>query len=123
MHILLLPAVGAGTPSPADRIDLAFTPQINEFRGRRSVQLVVGGIRPHRPEELCGLLIGGDAPPCGAPPDTAPTGGLYPRLAQGKVHWGRWAHGEADIEERCPEGMEPERFCLCLRVPGWSWGC
>ena len=24
--------------------------------------------------------------------------------------------GEADIEERCPQGMEPERFCLCLRV-------
>ncbi len=29
-----------------DRVDVAFTPQINEFRGKRSVQLVVQDLRP-----------------------------------------------------------------------------
>lgn len=29
-----------------DRVDVAFTPQINDFRGRRSVQLVVQDLRP-----------------------------------------------------------------------------
>ncbi len=29
-----------------DRVDLAFTPQINDFRGRRSVQLVIQDLRP-----------------------------------------------------------------------------
>ncbi len=32
--------------SMGDRIDVAFTPQINEFRGRRSVQLLVCDLRP-----------------------------------------------------------------------------
>lgn len=50
-----------------DGIDLAFTPQINEFRGRRSVQLVVCGIRRHDPDGLCALLCDdGSAPACAA---------------------------------------------------------
>ncbi|MBR6951619.1 MAG: single-stranded-DNA-specific exonuclease RecJ [Oscillospiraceae bacterium] len=35
-----------------DRIDLAFEPQINVFRGRRSVQLMAVDVKPHSPEEL-----------------------------------------------------------------------
>lgn len=31
--------------APEDRVDVAFTPQINEFRGRRTVQLVVQDVR------------------------------------------------------------------------------
>jgi len=38
---------GAGEESlPVGRFDLAFTPQINEFNGRRSVQLKVLDWRP-----------------------------------------------------------------------------
>lgn len=32
---------------PGERADLVFTPQVNEFRGRRSVQLVLTDARPH----------------------------------------------------------------------------
>lgn len=32
--------------APGDRVDVAFTPQINEFRGSRTVQLQVGDLRP-----------------------------------------------------------------------------
>ena len=38
-------AAGAGV-SPGDRVDVAFTPQINEFRGTRTVQLQVCDLRP-----------------------------------------------------------------------------
>ena len=31
-----------------DRVDVVFTPQINEFRSRRSVQLVITDLRSHR---------------------------------------------------------------------------
>ncbi len=33
---------------PGQTVDLIFAPQINEFRARRSVQLVVSDLRPHR---------------------------------------------------------------------------
>lgn len=38
-----------------DLVDVACTPQINEFRGVQSVQLSVQDIRPSCPEELCGV--------------------------------------------------------------------
>ena len=33
---------------PGQRADIVFMPQINEFRSRRSVQLVITDLRPHR---------------------------------------------------------------------------
>ena len=40
-------------------IDIAFYPQINEFRSRRSVQLLVTDVRPHDRSELCRRLLSG----------------------------------------------------------------
>ena len=40
-----------------DRIDLAFTPQINEFRFRSSVQLQVTAVRRHDPRPLCRMML------------------------------------------------------------------
>ena len=33
---------------PGQTVDVVFAPQINEFRSRRSVQLVITDLRPHR---------------------------------------------------------------------------
>ena len=100
---------------PGQRIDAAFTPQINEFRGRSSVQLVISGVRPHRPEELCGLLIGGDGGAlwCAARycPDRADFISAWMRVKSLKMPLGGTAE---EILLLCPEDMEPERFCLCL---------
>ncbi len=38
---------------PGDRVEVAFTPQINEFRGVRSVQLNLADIRPDRESRDC----------------------------------------------------------------------
>ena len=48
-----LPAV------PGDRVDAVFFPQISEFRGRRSVQLLMEGLRRTDLEELCRHILEG----------------------------------------------------------------
>lgn len=45
-------------------VDVAFTPQINEFRGRRSVQLLVTDVRPSDPLPLCRALLKNQCIPC-----------------------------------------------------------
>ena len=51
-------SLGAG---PGDRVDAAFYPQVSEFRGRRSVQLMMTGLRRTDLAALCaGILAGGD---------------------------------------------------------------
>ena len=37
---------------PGQSVDVVFAPQINEFRSRRSVQLVITDLRPHKDEDL-----------------------------------------------------------------------
>ncbi|MPM64036.1 hypothetical protein SDC9_110922 [bioreactor metagenome] len=51
--------------SPGDRVDVAFYPQINEFRGIRSVQLLVADLRPaltraQAEQALYEKLLGGE---------------------------------------------------------------
>ena len=99
-----------------DRLDLAFQPQINEFRGRVSVQLSVCALRVHDGSELCR--------------DVLETGGTYlralsPYLPERADFVRVWKHlgssfslGETPeaVLSLCPEGMLPETFCLCLAV-------
>lgn len=42
------------------RIDVAFFPQINEFRSRKSVQLLITDVRPHDCSVLCRRLFAGE---------------------------------------------------------------
>ena len=97
--------------------DLAFTPQINEFRGTRSVQLLVTAARPHRPLELCAAILEGRrearwaaAPWCPQRADFI----LVWRLLE-TPGFAVAATPEAVLRQR-PADMEPERFCLCLAV-------
>jgi len=99
-----------------DYIDLAFTPQINEFRGNVSVQLLVSAVRAHRPMELCDSILQGDegalwaaAPFC---PDRADFVKVWRMISRGFVV----GEDTATVLRQCPRNMEPERFCLCLMV-------
>ncbi len=97
--------------------DLAFTPQINEFRGVRSVQLLLSAARPHRPETLCGEILSGRHEACWAAAPWCPERADFARV------W-RWLAGSgtalgADLPSvlgQCLPGMTPECFCLCLAV-------
>ena len=99
-----------------DRIDLAFTPQINEYMGTVSVQLTGRAMRPHRPEGLCERILELDAEALWAAAPFTPIRGDFVSL------WRRFGPGHRvascleDVLRLCPDGMEPERFCLCLAV-------
>lgn len=98
------------------RVDLAFTPQINEYMGVVSVQLSARAMRRHRPQGLCERILALDSGVLWAAASFAPERGDFVRL------WRRFGPGlrVADRLEEvlglCPEEMEPERFCLCLAV-------
>ncbi len=99
-----------------DRVDLAFTPQINEFRGHSSVQLVLSAIRRHDSTALCEHILRGET-------DAAYVAALYrPERADFVRIW-RGSHGRLQLADsvegilaQCPPEMEPERFCLCLMI-------
>ena len=97
-----------------DAVDLAFTPQINEYRGHVSVQLLISAARPHRSRELCAAILGREEGCLRAAAAYCPDRCDFVRL------WrdcdGCFALGESveEILARCPAGMEPERYCICL---------
>ena len=101
---------------PGERVDLAFTPQINEYMGVTSVQLSARALRHHRPDGLCERILALDSGVLWAASAFAPVRGDFVRL------WRRFGPGlrvAGRLEEvlrLCPEEMEPERFCLCLAV-------
>ncbi len=99
-----------------DRIDLAFTPQINEYMGRRSVQLTACAMRIHRPESLCERILERDCGALWAAASFAPKRSDFVRLWK---QFGTDLCVASCLEEvlaSCPSEMDPERFCLCLAV-------
>ncbi len=101
---------------PGDRIDLAFTPQINEYMGSVSVQLVASAMRIHEPESLCARILERDHDVLWA------AGSFAPGRSDFVSIWRRYgaslhiASSLEDVLALCPSGMAPERFCLCLAV-------
>ena len=95
-----------------DLVDIAFTPQINEFRGERTVQMNVIDIRPS----------------CAAPccPDTAP----YRALRENRITAEDAAKLLPDRTtlatvwrylDACPGGIVQEApICLCRKIVRWS---
>ncbi len=97
-----------------DWIDLAFCPQVNHFRGRSSVQLLVSDVRRSEPVPLCLAAIrGGELSEW----DTAD---LTPRREEFIRVW-RWLSGPVRVpldalSRSVPAGMHPLQVCLCLKI-------
>ncbi len=96
------------------RVDAAFTPQINEFRGHVSVQLLLSGLREHDSAALCEKILDGEPDALWAAAPYCPERGDFVRL---------WRSGGAALSlpdsaeailRACPPFMAPERYCLCL---------
>ena len=99
------------------RVDLAFTPQINEFRGHVSVQLVVSDARVHDGKELCAAILSGDESALWAAAPFCPDRMDFVRIWRGVQRRGFRAADDAEgIIAQTPRGMDPERFCICLMV-------
>ena len=97
---------------PGDCVDAAFFPQINEFRQRRSVQLLLSDIRRHDPAGEAAILQGG-----------VPDGSRLPAREDFAAVWRALsARGDAyaAAPERFSAGLCPalpeETACLCLKV-------
>ena len=99
-----------------DRIDLAFTPQINEYMGSISVQLTACAMRPHCPQGLCARILEKDCSALWAAASFRPSRSDFVSLWR---RYGTELHVASSLEgvlSLCPPEMPPERFCLCLAV-------
>lgn len=102
--------------SEGDLIDMAFTPQINEYRGDVSVQLVASAVRRHEPFELCRAILSGDEnydwAASGYCPDRADFVKVWRSLSKDHAV----GRSTEEVIRQCVPGMEPEKYCLCLMV-------
>lgn len=103
--------------SPGDRVDAAFYPRINDFHGRRSLQLQLTDLRRADTLSLCRELLDGRDP---APWEAAE---LCPCRADFVSVWrwldkigGSFCGPPETLEERAPSGMRAGRLILCLKI-------
>ncbi len=99
-----------------DRIDLAFTPQINEYMGTVSVQLTACAMRVHRPQGLCARLLEMDRSALWAAASFRPHRSDFVEVWKSCGTRLDVASSLEDVLSLCPPEMAPERFCLCLAV-------
>ena len=94
-----------------DLVDVAFTPQVNEFRGERSVQMNVQDIRPSCSADCCPETAGYHAMTTGRlTPQIAES--LLPERATLAMVWRYLASSPTDIEE--------SPICLCRKIVRWT---
>lgn len=98
-------------------VDIAFTPQINEYNGSVSVQLLVSAMRRHDSLELCRAILDGDESIYWAVSPYCPVRNDFVYL------WRNVCRGAFTVPKSpeaviasCPAGFEAERYCLCLMV-------
>ena len=102
--------------SEGDPIDLAFTPQINDFRGSVSVQLVASAVRKHDSEALCSAILDADSDVLWAAAPYCPDRADFVRIWRSLGKDFTVGATAAAVMAQCIPGMEPEKFCLCLMV-------
>lgn len=97
------------------KVDIAFTPQINEFRGNVSVQLLLCAARPHDPSELCEAILSGDESCYFAASAYMPQREHFVKIWKTQLKNSFRTGGSLDeVLSSCPPYMSAERYCLCL---------
>ena len=98
-------------------MDVAFTPQINEFHGHVSVQLLLSALRRHDGSALCERILRGERDVLWAAAAYCPERSDFIRVwhlaQQDGFHLGEQAE---DVLAAVPPGMAEETYCLCLAV-------
>lgn len=100
-----------------ETVDVAFTPQINEFHGHVSVQLLLSALRRHDGSALCERILRGERDVLWAAAAYCPERSDFIRVwhlaQQDGFHLGERAE---DVLAAVPPGMAEETYCLCLAV-------
>ena len=99
-----------------DLADIAFAPQINEFRGTTSVQLVLCALRPHDPCGLCDQILDHTSHCMRAACPYTPERNDFVRAWKNLGDNFRLGQNLESVLSSCPEGMAPEQYCICLSV-------
>ena len=98
-------------------VDIAFTPQINEYNGAVSVQLLVCALRRHDGGELCRAILDGDNSVYWAAAPYCPERKDFVYLWRNVCRGGFTVPNDAQaVIASCPPVFEAERYCLCLAV-------
>lgn len=98
-------------------VDIAFTPQINEYNGAVSVQLLVCALRRHDGGELCRAILDGDGSVYWAAAPYCPERKDFVYLWRNVCRGGFTVPNDAQaVIASCPPVFEAERYCLCLAV-------
>ena len=101
---------------PGAYVDAAFIPQINEFRARKTVQLLMTDIREHDMAPAQELLGGAELVP-EALREAVPVRRDFVRLWKAILGFGgRFEAPLRDVFERLAPEMYDLRLCLCLRI-------
>ena len=97
-------------------VDIAFSPQINTFRGHSSVQLLVSAVRPHDCTQLCRAILESDDSVLYAAAAYCPSRSDFVRVWRGIGE--NFVTGESTeaIVKQCPRYMDAEKYCICLMV-------
>ena len=100
-----------------DLVDVAFTPQINEFHGHSSVQLLVSALRVHDGKELCERILADDRSVLWAAASFRPERADFVRVWHMAEQEGfRLPDHPEELLAGAPRGMPAEKYCLCLAV-------
>ena len=100
-----------------DTVDVAFSPQINNYRDQRSVQLLVTDVRANDPAPLCRRLLAGEMP---TPLERSI---LLPERSELAALWRSFTKqgGSIRISPDTLGSMQlynltPPKFCACMRI-------
>jgi single-stranded-DNA-specific exonuclease len=97
-----------------ESVDVAFNPQINEYRGNVSVQLVISAMRSHEPSALCSAILEKDESALWAASEYCPQRADFVQLWRSIPEDFSVGNDIATVIGQCLNGMAPERYCLCL---------
>jgi len=98
--------------APGELVDVAFIPQVNEFRGERSVQMNVQDIRPSC-KAACGSKMTGYRELCAGNISREVAEELLPDRATLGMVWRYLAGSGAALIQESP-------MCLCRKIVRWS---
>lgn len=98
-------------------VDIAFTPQINEYNGAVSVQLLVSALRLHDCSELCKAILDRSSCAYWAAAPYCPERKDFVFIWRNVCHKGFMVPQDARaVIASCPPDFEAERYCLCLTI-------
>ena len=99
-----------------ERVDIAFTPQINEFRGYISVQLLLSSAIPHNGQAICRAILEGEREALYSAWRFCPERDDFIRVW--RMMKGSFKVGATvkEVMAQAPGKMPAEKFCLCLAV-------